>query len=344
MNLCELLERENIYDVRYAFDRYMELYPNINEYLKYYALLENIIIKANKSDLFAYIVDYLFHDSYQNVYVNINEMLRYISIHHTDILLPTSHIKFYKKVLTLESFSVEELLYYFNIFKKEKIYLMFYHDIRKLKDKSYDEILTDLTDLTLFEPNYEINDISVYDLRPIKYKLLVRSSRKFKKYSCYYKSYYSIITSIHNRTFGRENDSLSFDYGYLCADVNKILHVSERDLLSKYSDEHDCGTLAPNRIVNLYSLTEFDSSWSEIQILNLKDTDNYKCLKPDFIISYIEQIKPKILNEAQRLGIPVVIVNNRSLESLDSDWLENEKYNTYYANPEFDKSVNFVLR
>ena len=94
MNLCELLERENIYDVRYVFDRYMELYPNINEYLKYYALLENIIIKANKSDLFAYIVDYLFHDSYQNVYVNINEMLRYISIHHTDTLLPTSHIKF----------------------------------------------------------------------------------------------------------------------------------------------------------------------------------------------------------------------------------------------------------
>ena len=30
MNLCELLERENIYDVRYAFDRYMELYQNIN--------------------------------------------------------------------------------------------------------------------------------------------------------------------------------------------------------------------------------------------------------------------------------------------------------------------------
>ena len=77
---------------------------------------------------------------------------------------------------------------------------------------------------------------------------------------------------------------------------------------------------------------------------NLKDTDNYKCLKPDFIISYSEQIKPKILNEAQRLGIPVVIVNNRSLESLDSEWLVNEKYNTYYANPEFDKSVNFVLR
>lgn len=144
---------------------------------------------------------------------------------------------------------------FFEFYKNKKIYMSFYNDLKITKTHSYNDIMNHLTDLTLFEPNYEINDVSVYDLRPIKYKLLVRSSRKFEKYSCYYKSYYSII---HNRTFGRENDSLSFDYGYLCADVNKILHVSERDLLSKYSDEHDCGTLAPNRIVNLYSLTEFD--------------------------------------------------------------------------------------
>ena len=86
----------------------------------------------------------------------------------------------------------------------------------------------------------------------------------------------------------------------------------------------------------MYSLTEFDSSWSEIQILNTKSVDEYKCLKPDFIISYSEQIKPKILKEAQRLGIPVVIVNNKSLESLDSEWLENELYNSYY-----DRKMNY---
>ena len=208
--------------------------------------------------------------------------------------------------------------------------MSFYNDLKIAKTHSYNDIMNNLTDLTLFEPDYDVDSVSVYDLRNVKYKFLVRSSRKFEKYSCYYKSYYSIITSIHNRTFGRENDSLSFDYGYLCADVNKILHVSERDLLSKYSSEHDCGTPAPNRILNLYSLTEFDSSWSEIQILNTKSADEYKCLKPDFIISYSEQIKPKILKEAQRLGIPVVIVNNKSLESLDSEWLENELYNSYY--------------
>lgn len=261
----------------------------------------------------------------QNVYVNLCEILRYMDICHNIKIISEENIKFYKMIFELDNWSSDKLLNFFEFYKNKKIYMSFYNDI-----------MNHLTDLTLFEPNYEINDVSVYDLRPIKYKLLVRSSRKFEKYSCYYKSYYSIITSIHNRTFGRENDSLSFDYGYLCADVNKILHVSERDLLSKYSDEHDCGTLAPNRIVNLYSLTEFDSSWSEIQILNLKNTDNYKCLKPDFIISYSEQIKPKILKEAQRLGIPVVIVNNNSLESLDSEWLENELYNSYY-----DKKMNY---
>lgn len=337
MNIKYLFLNNDIFIVRSSFDEYMNKYPSIELYVDYYRILEGKIVNGSAlSNLYEYIVDYLFHDSYQNVYVNLCEILRYTDICHNIKIISEENIKFYKMIFELDNWSSDKLLNFFEFYKNEKIYMSFYNDLKIAKTHSYNDIMNNLTDLTLFEPNYEINDISVYDLRSIKYKLLVRSSRKFEKYSCYYKSYYSIITSIHNRTFGRENDSLSFDYGYLCADVNKILHVSERDLLSKYSDEHDCGTLAPNRILNLYSLTEFDSSWSEIQILNLKDTDNYKCLKPDFIISYSEQIKPKILNEAKRLGIPVVIVNNKSLESLDSEWLENELYNSYY-----DKKMNY---
>ena len=49
MNLCELLERENIYDVRYAFDHYMELYPNINE-SKILELLELVGLSDRKDD------------------------------------------------------------------------------------------------------------------------------------------------------------------------------------------------------------------------------------------------------------------------------------------------------
>ena len=70
MNLCELLERENIYDVRYVFDRYMELYPNINEYLKYYALLENIIIKANTKNESVHIPVILTESGFNDVVYN----------------------------------------------------------------------------------------------------------------------------------------------------------------------------------------------------------------------------------------------------------------------------------
>ena len=340
MDLENIFNYNDIFTIRSLFDEYMNKYPSIELYMNYYKRLEDKILKGpSLSNLYEYIIDFLFHDTYQNVYININEMLRYTNIHHTTKIISEENMKFYKIILELGNWSSNELIAFFKFYKNKKIYITFYNDLHTAKTHCYNDIMNELTDLTLFEPDYEINNVSVYDLRPIKYKLLVRSSRKFEKYSGYYKSYYSIITSIHNRTFGRENDFLAFDYGYLSADINKILHVSERDLVSKYSDEHDCGTLAPNRIINLYSLTEFDSSWSEIQILNSKDTHNYKCLKPDFIISYSEQINPKILNEAKRLGIPVVIVNSKSLESLDSGWLENELYNSYY-----DKKTNSILK
>ncbi len=265
MDLETMFKSNDIFTIRNLFDKYMNKYPSIELYMDYYRILESKIVNGSTlSNLYEYIVDYLFHDSYQNVYVNLCEILRYMDICHNIKIISEENIKFYKMIFELDNWSSDKLLNFFEFYKNKKIYMSFYNDLKMAKTHSYNDIMNHLTDLTLFEPNYEINDVSVYDLRPIKYKLLVRSSRKFENYSCYYKSYYSIITSIHNRTFGRENDSLSFDYGYLCADVNKILHVSERDLLSKYSDEHDCGTLAPNRIINLYSLTEFDSSWSEI--------------------------------------------------------------------------------
>ena len=331
MDLETMFKCNDIFTIRSLFDKYMNKYPSIELYIDYYRMLEGKIVNGSSlSNLYEYIVDYLFHDSYQNVYVNLCEILRYMDICHTTKIIPEENLEFYRMILELNNWPLDRLLDFFEFYKNKRIYMSFYNDLKIAKTHSYNDIMNNLTDLTLFEPDYDVDSVSVYDLRNVKYKFLVRSSRKFEKYSCYYKSCYSIITSIHNRTFGRENDSLSFDYGYLCADINKILHISEKDLLSKYSDEHDCGTPAPNRILNLYSLTEFDSSWSEIQILNTKSADEYKCLKPDFIISYSEQIKPKILKEAQRLGIPVVIVNNKSLESLDGEWLENELYNSYY--------------
>lgn len=344
MDLYELFLQENILDVRCLFDRYMEKYPSIEEYSKYYALLEKIIMQANKKDLYAYIVDYLFHDSYQNVYVNINEMLRYISIHHTEKLLPESHVEFYRKVLSLNLLSTEELLYFFNMFKEYNIFFMFYNDVRNLKDRSYKEILERLTDLTLIETSSELDGVSVYDIRSLYYKLLIRCQRPFKLETLANKSWYSLITRNKNDSYGREYDFHSFTYGYLAVDKNRILHVSERDLSSQHSDFHDCGTSFPNRILNAYYLTEYGETYPEIQILNEKRGDKYYSLKPDYIVSYDLPVKQIIVSEAKRLGIPIVVVNSKSNSFFIDGWLTNRKYNAYYTNPEFDKSVNFVLR
>lgn len=336
MDIKYLLCNNDIFIVRSSFDEYMSKYPSIELYLEYYReLLKHIKDNVECSHLFAYIVDYLFHDSYQNVYVNICEMIRYTNIRHTTEIIPRKNLEFYKWILGIDNWSSDKLLDFFEFYKDKKIYMTFYEDLSFLRDHCHENILNDLTDLTLLEPTYESEGIPIYDLRGSSYKLLIRSSEKFIETTEFNKSWFSIVTSSHNNSYGREYGPISYDYGFLCADKNKILHVSECDLLSRHSKKHDCGTFAPNRLLDLYSITEYNSSWSEIQILNSKKENSYFSLKPDFIISYGYPIKSSILVEAKRLGIPITILNKKSLEAMNGDWLTNKKYNSYY-----DKSLH----
>ena len=123
MDLETMFKCNDIFTIRNLFDKYMNKYPSIELYMDYYRMLECKIVNGSTiSNLYEYIVDYLFHDSYQNVYVNLCEILRYMDICHNIKIIPKENIKFYKMIFELDNWSSDKLLNFFEFYKNKKIY------------------------------------------------------------------------------------------------------------------------------------------------------------------------------------------------------------------------------
>lgn len=111
MDLETMFKSNDIFTIRSLFDKYMNKYPSIELYMDYYGILECKIVNGSTlSNLYEYIVDYLFHDSYQNVYVNLCEILRYMDICHNIKIISEENIKFYKMIFELDNWSSDKLL------------------------------------------------------------------------------------------------------------------------------------------------------------------------------------------------------------------------------------------
>ena len=66
MDLETVFKCNDIFTIRSLFDKYMNKYPSIELYMDYYRILEGKIVNGSTlSNLYEYIIDYLFHDSYQ---------------------------------------------------------------------------------------------------------------------------------------------------------------------------------------------------------------------------------------------------------------------------------------
>lgn len=64
MDLETMFKCNDIFTIRNLFDKYMNKYPSIELYMDYYRMLECKIVNGSTiSNLYEYIVDYLFHDS-----------------------------------------------------------------------------------------------------------------------------------------------------------------------------------------------------------------------------------------------------------------------------------------
>ena len=245
----------------------------------------------------------------------------------------------------------EDKIRLYNEFKDKNINLMFYEDLRKLKDKSYELINSKLFNYTKFTPSGILSSkfkTKIYDLRNNEFFMLIRGEENHQEKTTTRRNCYSIISNDNTDVFCNGETTL---YGYNYLDIEKVLHVHERDSYSYDLNEKDIHhKIKINRIMTVEELSNGCSWYSEIQIINSKDDETeekFIAKKPDFIVS-IDEINKNDIYESQRLHIPIVLIKKQALKidkMVDIDThmgYEDEYVNEHYQ--EVSKGRTYRLK
>ena len=264
------------------------------------------------------IIDALFQDNIYNVFYNIKEMFRFNSkLSPSEQILDIEKQKFYKLITNMDKITNEDKIRLYNEFKDKNINLMFYEDLRKLKDKSYELINSKLFNYTKFTPSGRLSlkyKTKIYDLRNNEFFMLIRGENNHQEKTTTRRNCYSIISNDNTDVIFNGTTTL---YGYNYLDTERVLHVHERDSYSYDLNEKDIKPkIKINRIMTVEELSNGCSWYSEIQIINSKDNESeekFIAKKPDFIVSIDEINKIDIL-ESQRLQIPIVLIKKQELK------------------------------
>lgn len=280
--------------------------------------LEAFLYSETSKKLSEIIIDALFRDNIYNVLLNIKEMLRYNAcLEVSDRVLDNDKINFYKIILNFDSISNVDKINLYNKLKDKSFSLIFYEDLRGVKDKAYANIRNKFLNPSMHSEyidmvNTDKFGVEVYDLRDKEYTMLVRTQEKFKDVDHYRRSCYSIISNENTQIFG-EYESDSFLYGYDSFDSDKVLHMFERDSYS--SNLKDEGSRHVNRIMTAEELVLSNNSYNEVQLVNVKSDDGkylWKAKKPDFIVVF-NYVESRHVEESKRLGIPIVIIAKKKM-------------------------------
>jgi len=261
------------------------------------------------------IIDAIFQDNIYNVWLNVKEMLRYNSgLASNEKILDNDKVYFYKSVMNFDNLSNINKLLFYDSFKDKNTSLMFYQDLRNVKDYAYDKIKEELFNFNMIDSKTTNNGVTIYDARDINYNMLVRTQAQYRDTSHYPRNCYSIISNQNTSIFG-ENDYSSFLYGYNGFDNDMVLHMFESDSFS--SGFRDNSSRFVNRIMTTKELVQASYSYSEIQLVNKKidgKKHNYIVQKPDFIVVF-DNFRDMHIEEAKRLCIPIVIIKKQKLEN-----------------------------
>lgn len=284
--------------------------------------LEIFLKNETSKKLSEVIIDALFRDNIYNVWININEMLRYNDkLDDKDKVLNSDKVAFYQMILSFDSISNGDKINLYNKYKKNNFSLVFYEDLRSVKDKAYHNIKNKLLNPTVHpeyidKENTDKYGVPVYDLRDKEYTMLVRTQAEFREVDRYRRGCYCVISNEKTQVFG-ENDYDSFLYGYNSFDNDMVLHMFESDSFS--SNIMDEGSRRINRIMSVDELVKSNNSYNEVQLINVKsDKGKYKwtAKRPDFIVAF-DYINERHINESKRLSIPIVIISKKKLDKND---------------------------
>lgn len=294
----------------------LKIDDNGNYYFDNNDELEVFLKNETSKKMSEIIIDGLFKDNIYNVWINVREMIRYNK--GLDIekkLLDNDKIDFYKTVMFFDNLSNIDKINFYNAFKEKNVNLMFYNDIRMLKDYAYDRIKEELFSINNNTIDAFLNNgVSVYDARNINYSMLVRTQAQYREESHYPRNCYSIISNENTSVFGEE-DYGTFLYGYNGFDNDMVLHMFESDSFSSGFRENS--SRFANRIMTVEELVKSSHGYSEIQLINKKvdgKKHKYSVKKPDFIVAF-DNLRDVHIEEAKRLNIPIVIIKRQLLKN-----------------------------
>lgn len=300
--------------------------------------------KETNNKLSEIIIDALFSDNIYNVWLNIKEMLRFNNKLDKKVLDEDKQ-SFYNTILNFDKVSCEDKIKLFYKLKDKNINMLFYQDLRKLKDLSYDLIKKDLVDLDKCQDKIDKENTNkykqrIYDLRDSKYTMLVRVQTKYNEKSFNRRNCYSIISNENTNTYGYSEISGMFMYGYNSFENDRVIHMLEQDAFSSDSYSNNEVSKYVNRIATSRELTNGSSWYSEVEIVNLQNEDGkYTAKKPDFIVCY-EEIGDVDIEEAERLNIPIVIIRKTKLEKENQVDLAFDREKDIYSNNSYDERIH----
>lgn len=301
----------------YECRKFIAIDDEDNIYIKDEEGLFNYLAWLSKAKLNEIIIDRLFKDNIYNVFLNIKEMIRYNKqLNDNEKVLNDEMCEFYNTVLNIDKLDNDKIIEFYNKFKDKNVALMFYDDVRKLKDLSYQKIKQDMIkpeEMAGMEDKELSNKygVPIYDLRDKEYVMLIRclnwehNPLNHNKRDCY------TILSNDNSSVIRDD---AFIYGYSDFNDDCVLHIFEGDSFSGdvKNDELSVGSDRVNRIMTSREIANTSHWYSEVQIVNKKSNDNkglFETLIPSFLVVY-DEINEKILKEAKRKNIPIYIISH----------------------------------
>ena len=298
--------------------------------------LINYLKWSSKVKLNEVIIDRLFKDNIYNVFLNIKEMIRFNKeLLPEERVLNQEQVSFYEMILNIDKLDTNTILDIYNKFKDKNIALMFYEDIQKLKNTSYDKIKKDL-----FQPenmvgleDKELSEkygVKVFDLRDKNFVILSRCLPRIHYSSTHTRrECYTLLSNENSNVF----DDNSYIYGFSGFDNDCILHIFEGDSGSGdvKLDELSAGSDLVNRIMTSKEIATNSCWYSEVQIVNKKINESnclFESLRPSFMIVFNE-INDKTLEEAKRKNLPICIISHNIDKELEGKIDFNHKIDVY---------------
>lgn len=279
--------------------------------------------------------DYLFSDTKNNVEINIDEMLSYDKSLGEDSVFSKEKTSMYEKIKNISNLSSKDKKELYDSLKDKDMVSELYQDFSNLRKKSYDEINKVLYKSAKGD-NISLNKteelgVEAQELKGEPFYMLVRVvNNEFKEETNKGFSCYSLISDKNLNVF--ENGRGTFLYGYDNIDPNLIENVFESDSYTMTGTQNK--TDRPNRIMRPKDIVESDSSYSEINIKNIKnekDGKSYKEMKPSYIVCMDKEPSKELLEEAKRLNIPITMIDRQRYK--DAHYKKNEY-------KEYDSDIN----